>query len=52
MPSKPLYDLIGFNIQSDELPSACCVELPSKDHIGGISESVTWILLRRLGSGL
>ena len=47
----------GFSKQSDELPSACSVELPSKDHIGQSSSfppksERTIVLLRRLCVGL
>ena len=49
----------GFSMQSELLPSACCVELPSKPHIGqsssdhlSTSPSLMQVLPRRLGTGV
>ena len=39
-PEKPAT---GLSRQSESLPSACSVELPSKDHIGAIFELTTKI---------
>ncbi len=47
----------GFSMQSESLPSACSVELPSKPHsgsssrVGKSSNSTTFVLPRRLGTG-
>src|SRR3954469_2816497 len=48
----------GFSTQSDEWPSACSVELPSKPHsgswsrVGNESNSLIWVLPRRFGVGV
>src|SRR3954469_646459 len=48
----------GFSTQSDEWPSACRVELPSKPHsgscsrVGNESNSLIWVLPRRFGVGV
>jgi hypothetical protein len=47
----------GFNTQSELLPSACRVELPSKPQLGRsasfgkLANSLICVLLRRLASG-
>jgi len=48
----------GFNTQSELLPSACWVELPSKpqfgssESLGKLLNSLICVLLRRLANGL
>src|ERR1700719_5111211 len=48
----------GFSTQSELLPSACMVELPSKPHsgscssVGNESNSLIWVLPRRFGVGV
>ncbi len=50
--------LTGFSTQSELLPSACRVELPSNPHIGSSSslgnslKSLIWVFPRRLGTGV
>ena len=50
-------DRDGLSMQSELLPSAWRVELPSKPHIGSsssfgkLSNSLIWVLPRRLGTG-
>src|SRR5580704_17389405 len=51
------YRATGFRIQSDLLPSACMVELPSKPQrgrsasVGGLSKDFSWVLPRSSGTG-
>src|SRR3954454_14780891 len=48
----------GFSTQSEEWPSACRVEEPSKPHsgscssVGNESNSLIWVLPRRFGVGV
>src|SRR5262245_40500017 len=52
------YTATGFSTQSELWPSACMVELPSKPHsgscasVGKLSKSLSWVLPRRLGTGV
>src|SRR5580658_8086456 len=51
------YSATGLSTQSELLPSACMVELPSKPHlgrsarVGGCSNSFIRVLPRRAGTG-
>src|ERR1700710_2729207 len=51
------YPATGLSTQSDERPSACIVEEPSKPHSGSCSSfgklanSLIWVLPRRFGTG-
>ena len=48
----------GLSTQSELLPSACCVELPSKPQLGRsaslgkLANSLICVLLRKLASGV
>src|SRR5208282_817789 len=52
------YSATGFSTQSELLPSACMVELPSKPQlgisarVGGCSNDLSRLLPRRPGTGL
>src|SRR5579862_3492084 len=52
------YRATGFSTQSDFLPSACMVELPSKPQrgrsarVGGFSNALIWVLPRSSGMGV
>jgi hypothetical protein len=51
------YTATGLSTTSELLPSACCVELPSKPHkgnsasFGKLPNSLICVLLRKLASG-